>query len=88
MLINIANQNSKEGFFIFDFKVKKIKYNLIKSHSLIIEEKYLCEFLNTKLNLIGSLFNNFVSGFHHIVYEEKIEGGSLELLFLNNEGCA
>ena len=24
MLINIANQNSKEGFFIFDFKVKKI----------------------------------------------------------------
>ena len=88
ILINIANQNSKEGFFIFDFKVKKIKYNLIKSHFLIIEERSLSEFLNTKLNLISSLFNNFVSGFHHIVYEEKIEGASLELLFLNNEGCA
>ena len=25
ILINIANQNSKEGFFVFDFKVKKIK---------------------------------------------------------------
>ena len=88
MLINIANQNSKEGFFIFDFKVKKIKYNLIKSHFLIIEKRSLSKFLNSKLNLISSLFNNFVSGFHHIVYEEKIEEASLELLFLNNEGCA
>ena len=26
MLINIANQNSKEGFFVFDIKFWKIKY--------------------------------------------------------------
>ena len=87
-LINVANQYSKDGFFVFDFKVMKIKYNLIKSYSLITEERYMYEFLKIKLNLIGNLFYNFVSGFHNLVYGEKIEDASLELLFLDNEGCA
>ncbi len=88
MLINIANQNSKEGFFVFDFNARKIKYNLIKSFSLIIEEKSLYEFLKIELNLIAGLFHNFVLGFHNLIYGEKIEGESLKLLFLNNEGYA
>ena len=88
MLINIANQNSKEGFFIFDFKFCKIKFNLISPFSLRLEEKSLHDFLKTKLNLTHSLFHNFVSGFHNLVYGEKIESASLELLFLKNKGCA
>ena len=87
-LINVANQYSIEGFFVFDFKVMKIKYNLIKPYSLIVEERYMYEFLKSKLNLIGNLFYNFVSGFHNLVYGEKIEDASLELLFLTNEGSA
>ena len=35
-----------------------------------------------------SLFQNFVSGVHNLVYGEKIDFASLELLFLNNEGYA
>ena len=27
ILINIANQNAKEGFFVFDFKLCKINFN-------------------------------------------------------------
>ena len=88
MLINIANQNSKEGFFVFDVKFRKIKYNLISPYSLGIEERHLHEFLKIKLDLTQNLFHNFVSGIHNLVYGESIESASLELLFLNNKGCA
>ena len=88
ILINIANQNSEEGFFLFDFKVNKIKYNLISSDIVIIEGKNLQNFLKIKLSLTQSLFQNFVSGVHNLVYGEKIDFASLELLFLKNEGYA
>ncbi|GIS09530.1 MAG: hypothetical protein CM15mP114_03120 [Alphaproteobacteria bacterium] len=45
ILINIANQNSKEGFFVFDFKFCKIKYNLISPYSIKTEESSLDDFL-------------------------------------------
>ena len=88
MLINIANQNSKEGFFVFDFKFCKIKYNLISPFSLTIGERFLHDFLKIKLDVTQNLLHNFVSGIHNLVYGEKIESASLELLFLKNEGCA
>ena len=88
MLINIANQNSKEGFFVFDFKLCKINFNLISPYSIKTEEFSLDDFLKIKLDFTKSLFHNFVSGVHNLVYGEKIESASLELLFLNNEGCA
>ena len=88
ILINIANQNLKEGFFIFDFKLCKIKYNLISLYSIKTKESSLDDFLKIKLDLTKSLFHNFVSGVHNLFYGEKIETASLELLFLNNKGCA
>ena len=88
ILINFANQNLKEGFFVFDFNVMKIKYNLIVFSPSIIEKYILYNFLKTKLDLIVILFHNFVSGVHNLVYGEKIENAALELLFMNNEGCA
>ena len=88
MLINIANQNSKEGFFVLDITFWKIKYNLISPYYLRIEENCLHDFLKIKLDSTKNLFHNFVSGFHSLVYGEKIENASIELLFLNNEGCA
>ena len=88
ILINFANQNLNDGFFVFDFNVMKIKYNLIVFSHSIIEEYILYNFLKTKLDLIVSLFHNFVSGVHNLVYGEKIENATLELLFMNNEGCA
>ena len=88
MLINIANQNSKEGFFVFDLKFYKIKYTLVSPFSIRLGEGYLHDFLKIKLDLTQNLFHNFVSGIHNLVYGERIESASLELLFLNNEGCA
>ena len=88
MLINIANQNSKEGFFVFDFKLYKINFNLISPYSIKTEEISLDEFFKINLDFTNSLFHNFVSGVHNLFYGEKIESASLELLFLNNEGCA
>ena len=88
ILINFANQNLKEGFFVFDFKFWKIKYNLFSPYYLKIEGKPIHDFLKIKLDLTKRLFHNFVSGIHSLVYGEKTESASLELLFLNNEGCA
>ena len=88
MLINIANKNSKEGFFVFDFKVRKIKYNLITPYDLKTENTNLQDFLEINLDLTNSLFHNFVFGIHNLVYGEKIESSSLELLFMNNIGYA
>ena len=88
ILINIANQNSKEGFFVFDFKFYKIKYNLISLYSIKTDKGSLDDFLKIKLDFTKSLFHNFVCGVHNLFYGEKIETASLELLFLNNEGCA
>ena len=88
ILINFANQNSKEGFFVFDFKFCKIKYNLISHYSIKTEECTLDDFLKIKLDFTKSLFHNFVSGVHNLVYGEKFESASLELLFMNNKGCA
>lgn len=88
ILINIANQNSKEGFFVFDFKLCKINFNLISPYSIKTEEISLDDFLKINLDFTNSLFHNFVSGVHNLFYGEKIESASLELLFLNNEGCA
>ena len=88
ILINIANQNSKEGFFVFDFKLCKINFNLISPYSIKTEEISLDDFLKINLDFTNSLLHNFVSGVHNLFYGEKIEGASLELLFLKNEGCA
>ena len=88
ILINIANQNLKEGFFIFDFKLCKINFNLISPYSIKTEEISLDDFFKINLDFTNSLFHNFVSGVHNLFYGEKIESASLELLFLNNEGCA
>ena len=88
ILINIANQNSKEGFLFFDFKSYKIRYNLILPYFLKVEDTYLHDFLKINLDLTNSLFHNLVSGIHNLVYGEKIESTSLELLFIHNKGCA
>ena len=66
----------------------KIKYTLISPFYLRLGERSLQDFLKIKLDLTQSLFHNFVSGVHNLVYGEKIECATLELLFLNNEGCA
>ena len=88
MLINFANQSSDVGYFVFDYRTWKTRYNLVVSYSSIIEEKDFYEFLKLKLYLTKSLFHNFVLGLHNLIYKEKIDIAYLELLFLDNEGCA
>ena len=88
ILINIANQNSKEGFFVFDLKSCKIRYNLILPCTLKIEDTNLHDFLKINLDLTKNLFHNLVYGIHNLVYGEKTESTSLELLFVQNKGCA
>ena len=61
---------------------------MISPYYIKTEESSLDDFLKIKLDFTNSLFHNFASGVHNLFYGEKMEGASLELLFLNNEGCA
>ena len=88
ILINIANQYLKEGFFVFDLKFYKITYNLISPYFKKINEIYLQNFLKTYLDSTKSLFQSLVSGIHNTIYGEKLESSSLELLFMKHKGCA
>ena len=88
ILINIANQNSKEGFFVFDFEFYKIKYIIIPPYFQKIDEIYLQDFLKLNLDSTKSLFQSLVSGIHNLIYGDKFENASLELLFMKNTGCA
>ena len=88
MFVNFANQKSKEGFFVFNKKVKKIKYKRIKCFSSKIDQNILKDYLKINLNITNLLFHNFMSGIHNLIYGEKLEVPFLELLFLNCEGCA
>ena len=88
VLINIANENSQEGFFVFDYRLCKIKFNLISPYFIDTKETYFNDFLKINLALTKSLFHNLASGIHNLVYGEKIESNSLELLFMNTKGCA
>ena len=88
ILINTANQNSKEGFFVFDFKFYKIKYILIAPYFQKIDKIHLQDFLKINLDTTKSLFHSLVSGIHNLIYGEKFESSSLELLFMKNKGCA
>jgi len=88
ILINIANKNSKEGFLVFDSKSCKIRYNLILPCTLKIEDTNLHDFLKINLVLTNSLLHNLLYGIHNLVYGEKIESNSLELLFMHTKGYA
>ena len=88
MLINFVNQKNQDGFFVFDFEVNKVKFYFNKQCFLKLKKKILEDGIEENLNITNYLFRDFALAIHNLVYSEKIDQSSFQLMFLKIEGCA
>ena len=88
ILMNFVNQKTKDGFFIYDFEVNKVKFYFYKQYFVQLKNKILEDIIEENLNIIKHLFNNFTLATHNLIYAEKKDQNYFELMFLKIEGCA
>ena len=88
MLINLVNQKSKDGFFVYDLEVNKVKFYFNKQYFLKLKKKILEDVIEENLNITNYLFRDFVLAIHNLVYSEKIDQSSFQLMFSKIEGYA
>ena len=87
-LMNFVNQKTKDGFFIYDFEVKKVKFISNIQHFLQLKNKILEDVIEENLNITKNIFYNFTLTTHNLIYGEKKDQSYFELMFLKIEGCA
>ena len=87
MLINLINQKSELGYFIYDFKINRIKFKLEQSF-FKLNDKIFEKLVKKNLTHTNYLFNNFIFAIHNLFYAEKIDESFIELLFLKVKGNA
>ena len=88
ILINFVNQKTGNGFFIYDLKVNKVKFNINRQYFAKLKNKILEDVVEENLNITKHLFSNFALATHNLIYAEKIDQSYLELMFLKIEGYA
>ena len=87
-LINFVNQKTGNGFFIYDFKVNKVKFYINGQYFVKLKNKILEDVIEENLNISKHLFSNFALATHNIIYAEKTDQSYLELMFSKIEGYA
>ena len=88
ILINFVNQKNGKGFFIYDFKVNKIKFHINRQFFVKLKNKIIVDVIEENLNITKHLFYNFALATHNLIYAEKIDQSYLELMFMKIEGYA
>ncbi len=88
LLINFVNQKTENGFFIYDFKVNKVKFHINREYFVKLKNKIIEDVIEENLNITKHLFCNFSLATHNLIYAEKIDQSYLELMFLKIEGYA
>ena len=87
-LINLVNQKTKNGFFIYDLEVDKVKFHIIKQYFVKLKNKTIEDVIEENLNLTNYLFRNFTLATHNLMYAEKTDQNYIELMFMEVEGYA
>ena len=88
ILINFVNQKNRNGFFIYDFKVNKVKFQINRQFFSKIKNKIIEDVIEQNLNITQHLFCNFALATHNLIYTEKIDQSYLKLMFMKIEGYA
>ena len=88
ILINFVNQKTRNGFFIYDFKVNEVKFNINLENYVKLKNKIIEDVIEENLYITKHLFFNFALATHNLIYAEKIDQNYLELMFLKIEGYA
>ena len=81
ILINFVNQKTGNGFFIYDFKINKVKFYINRQYFVKLKNKILEDVIEENLNISKHLFSNFALATHNLIYAEKIDLSYLELMF-------
>ena len=87
-LINFVNKKTKNGFFIYDLEVDKVKFHIIKQYFVKLKNKTIEDVIEENLNLTNYLFRNFTLATHNLIYAEKTDQNYIKLMFMEVEGCA
>ena len=87
-LINFVNKKTKNGFFIYDPEVDKVKFHIIKQYFVKLKNKTIEDVIEENLNLTNYLFRNFTLATHNLIYAEKKDQNYIELMFMDVEGYA
>ena len=87
-LINFVNQKTKNGFFIYDLEVDKVKFHIIKQYFVKLKNKTIEDVIEENLNLTNYLFRNFTLASHNLIYAEKTDQNYIKLMFMEVEGHA
>ena len=87
-LVNLVNQKTKNGFFIYDLEADKVKFHIIKQYFGKLKNKIIEDVIEENLNLTNYLFRNFTLATHNLIYAEKTDQNYIELMFMEVEGYA
>ena len=88
MLINFVNQKSKNGFFVYNLEVNKVKFYFNKQYFFKLKNKIIEDVIEENLNITNYLFRNFALATHNLIYAEKIDQSYIELMFMEIIGNA
>ena len=87
-MIDFVNQKTKNGFFIYDLEVDKVKFHIIKQYFVKLKNKTIEDVIEENLNLTNYLFRNFTLATHNLIYAEKKDQIHFELMFMEIVGHA
>ena len=87
-LMNFVNQKTKDGFFVYDFKVNKVIFHINRQYFIKSKNEIINDVIEDNLNITKHLFYNFTLATHDLIYAEKKDHSYFELMFLRIEGCA
>ena len=87
-LINFVNQKTKNGFFIYDLEVDKVKFHIIKQYFVKLKNKIIEDVIEENLKITNHLFRDFTMATHNLIYAEKTDQSYIELMFMEVEGYA
>ena len=87
-MINFVNQKTPNGFFIYDQKADKVKFQISKQFFVKLKNKIIEDVIEENLTLTNYLFRNFTLATHNLIYVEKTDQNYIELMFMEIEGYA
>ena len=87
-LINYINEKSEDGYFTLDFEKKIIKYKNSIFFPNTLSNRYLCDLIDSSLNIADQLVQSFTLSIHKLIYSETTVEELTGLMFVKVVGHA
>ena len=88
ILISYVNKKKRDGFFIYDRRVNKVKFHINRLYPIKLKNLIIEDIIEDNVNITNSLFYNFTLATHNLIYAEKQDQSYFELMFMEIKGHA